>query len=73
MLILTVLLACGGILQGLSGTLKYPPGDYATYDHRVSCAWIIETNASKILDINFKKFNTENSTGCRFDWLQVIT
>ncbi|XP_018577861.1 cubilin-like [Anoplophora glabripennis] len=62
---------CGGKLYGTSGILSYPSGDYETYGHRLSCSWTIETNSTKILNITFSKFDIEESTGCRSDWLQI--
>lgn len=62
--------ACGGVLTGLSGTLKYPPSD--NYPHNSRCAWLIRTNMTQVLNVTFTKFNLEGSNECRFDWLQVI-
>lgn len=60
---------CGGVLTGLSGTLKYPPSE--NYPHNSRCAWLIRTNFTQVLNITFTKFNLESSNDCRFDWLQV--
>lgn len=42
---------CGGVLEGPSGTFSYPntPG-HDQYDHMVSCAWVIRTDADKVSD-----------------------
>ncbi|XP_017555843.2 cubilin [Pygocentrus nattereri] len=63
---------CGGVLQGLSGTFSYPntPG-HDQYDHMVSCAWVIRTDADKILRITFPFFELEHSSTCSFDFLQI--
>ncbi|KAI4871253.1 hypothetical protein NFI96_019773 [Prochilodus magdalenae] len=63
---------CGGVLQGLSGTFSYPnsPG-HDEYDHMVSCAWVIRTDADKILRITFPFFELEHSSTCSFDFLQI--
>lgn len=61
--------ACGGVINGLNGTLKYPPSDM--YPHNSRCAWLIKTNATKALNVTFTKFNLEPSRECRFDWLQI--
>lgn len=61
--------ACGGILNSVNGTLKYPLG--ATYPHNSRCAWLIKTRPDKVLNITFTKFNLEQSQECRYDWLQV--
>lgn len=51
--------------------LKYPPSDYNNYKHSVSCAWTIETNSTKVLNLTFTKFDIEKSHACKFDWLQI--
>lgn len=40
---------CGGVLEGPSGTFSYPntPG-HDQYDHMVSCAWVVRTDADKV-------------------------
>lgn len=40
---------CGGYLTGPAGTFSYPnnPG-HDEYDHQVSCAWVIHTDANKV-------------------------
>ncbi|KAG9276492.1 cubilin [Astyanax mexicanus] len=63
---------CGGVLQGQAGTFSYPntPG-HDQYDHMVSCAWVIRTDADKILRVTFPYFELEHSTTCSFDFLQI--
>ncbi|XP_021927790.1 cubilin [Zootermopsis nevadensis] len=63
--------ACGGELFGLSGTLQYPHSGSIEYGHNVNCAWRIITNTTKILQLNFTKFDIEHSPNCEFDFLQV--
>ncbi|KAJ6643397.1 Cubilin like [Pseudolycoriella hygida] len=60
---------CGGVLNSLSGTIKYPLSD--TSPHEAACAWQIQTDESKVLNVTFTKFDLEMSTECRFDWLQI--
>ncbi|XP_058980023.1 cubilin homolog [Musca domestica] len=60
---------CGGVLHGVTGQLKYPPG--SLYDHNSQCAWIIRTNESMVLNVTFHHFDLEDATECRFDWLQI--
>lgn len=40
---------CGGYLTGPAGSFSYPntPG-HDQYDHQVSCAWVIHTDANKV-------------------------
>lgn len=61
--------ACGGVLMGLRGTLRYPPSD--NYPHNSRCAWLIKTNVTQVLNITFTRFDVERSQDCHFDWLQV--
>lgn len=60
---------CGGTLSDTMGRLTYPLS--GQYDHNSQCAWIIRTNESMVLNVTFKNFDLEDSTECRFDWLQI--
>lgn len=64
------LIACGGLRNSPSGTIKYPPAE-SKYDHNAKCAWLIKTNITQVLNITFTKFEIEYSRECRFDWLQI--
>jgi hypothetical protein len=66
-----VFAGCGGVLNGLSGTLQYPHSGSVEYGHNVNCAWLIMTNTTKVLQLNFTKFDLEHSPNCEFDFLQV--
>lgn len=61
--------SCGGVLNSLNGTLKYPLS--FRYPHNSRCAWLIKTDENKVLNVTFKKFDLERSQDCRYDWLQV--
>nr|XP_012218853.1 PREDICTED: cubilin-like [Linepithema humile] len=61
---------CGGVLRNLMGVLQFPMGG-STYQHGLSCAWVLITEPSKVLNITFTSFNLEQSTGCKFDFLQI--
>lgn len=60
---------CGQKLSGITGRLTYPQG--SLYDHNTQCAWVIATNESLVLNVTFQSFDLEDSTECRFDWLQL--
>ncbi|KAH0568173.1 hypothetical protein KQX54_019308 [Cotesia glomerata] len=62
--------ACGGVIRDLAGTLTYPPNG-ATYGHGLSCAYILATNTSLVLNVTFKQFDLESTPGCRHDFLQI--
>ncbi|KAH0809453.1 hypothetical protein GEV33_013339 [Tenebrio molitor] len=63
--------ACGGRLTTETGLLTFPSGVFKTYANLISCAWTIETNVTKVLNITFKRFSVEDSHSCRYDWLQI--
>lgn len=62
--------SCGGTLTNPTGILQFPSNG-PTYQHDLSCAWILKTNSSKVLNVTFTAFNVEQSTECRFDFLQI--
>lgn len=62
---------CGGVRSDESGTLRYPEDPNGSYSHNSRCAWLIKTNITKVLSVNFTKFDLEPSNDCKFDWLQV--
>lgn len=63
-------LACGGRLRGLEGVLRYPLSN-STFRTLQSCAWIIETNVTTVLNVTFKSFDMGVSTTCTQNWLEV--
>uniref|UniRef100_A0A1Y1LNZ2 Cubilin n=1 Tax=Photinus pyralis TaxID=7054 RepID=A0A1Y1LNZ2_PHOPY len=63
--------ACGGLLRSPSGNIKYPATASHVSDPKVNCAWVIQTNRTKVLNITFTKFNLQNSGTCVHDWLQI--
>lgn len=62
--------ACGGVIRDLSGTLTYPSSGL-TYGNGLSCAFILATNNSLVLNVTFTNFDLESTPGCRHDFLQV--
>ncbi|XP_035743302.1 cubilin-like [Vespa mandarinia] len=61
---------CGGVSRNPIGHLEFPIGG-TTYQHGLSCAWVLVTNYSQILNVTFTNFNLEDSTDCKFDFLQI--
>ncbi|CAM9531973.1 unnamed protein product [Lampetra fluviatilis] len=63
---------CGGWLSGPAGSFSYPntPGS-ESYDHQVSCAWVIEVASNQVVRITFPFFHLEGGSTCQFDWLQI--
>jgi len=58
------------MLSDPSGRLRYPP-EGTGYEHNAQCAWVIRTNESLVVNVTFNSFDLEDSTECRFDWLQI--
>lgn len=69
--IIFTFLACGGKLESLDGVLQFPLDQDQFYSHTLNCAWLIQTNSTKVLNITFTKFDIEDSKECQYDWLQV--
>lgn len=61
---------CGGVTRNPTGTLQFPM-DSSTYQHGLSCAWVLITDPSKVLNVTFTVFNLEDSRECKYDFLQV--
>ncbi|EZA59389.1 Cubilin [Ooceraea biroi] len=62
--------SCGGVSRNPTGRLQFPMGG-STYQHGLSCAWVLITEPSKVLNVTFSAFNLEHSTDCKFDFLQI--
>ncbi|XP_068206241.1 LOW QUALITY PROTEIN: cubilin-like, partial [Palaemon carinicauda] len=61
---------CGGLLTGTEGQVVYPGVQGQTYNHNVSCAYVISVPRDKVINITFHSFHLEGGT-CLFDWLQI--
>ncbi|XP_076296135.1 cubilin [Lasioglossum baleicum] len=62
--------SCGGVARNLIGQLVFP-NDGFVYQHDQSCAWLLTTNNLLVLNVTFTKFNIEQSTDCKYDFLQI--
>ncbi|XP_054002675.1 cubilin [Hylaeus anthracinus] len=62
---------CGGMSRNPVGHLEFPVGGSTVYQHGLSCAWVLMTNSSLVLNVTFTKFNVEDSTDCKYDFLQI--
>jgi hypothetical protein len=64
---------CGGTFSSESGVIDFPLGDTTAYPHNLSCAYVITTVQSKIVNLTFaNNFHIEGTPGaCTYDWLQV--
>ncbi|KAK2582771.1 hypothetical protein KPH14_005036 [Odynerus spinipes] len=61
---------CGGVSRNPVGHLEFPIGG-TTYQHGLSCAWVLVTNHTQVLNVTFTAFNLEDSVDCKFDFLQI--
>ncbi|XP_033347146.1 cubilin [Bombus vosnesenskii] len=61
---------CGGVSRNPLGHLEFPIGGNV-YQHGLSCAWVLVTNSSLVLNVTFTRFNLEHSTDCKYDFLQI--
>ncbi|XP_066598353.1 cubilin-like [Prorops nasuta] len=61
---------CGGVSRSPVGRLDFPKKEI-NYQHGLSCAWALITNHSLVLNVTFESFNIEQSTDCKFDFLQI--
>ncbi|KAJ8670094.1 hypothetical protein QAD02_001353 [Eretmocerus hayati] len=65
---------CGGVFKDPFGYVEFPVGTGNKYDHGLSCAWVIITNSSQVLNVTFTKFALESSHGrdeCSHDYVQI--
>ena len=70
--------ACGGTLEGSSGTLK-TPGYPHQYPHRTLCTWKIIGPPNRRIKLTFddfdleRPFNRRNRTSCSYDYVYVTS
>ncbi|NXG41986.1 CUBN protein, partial [Psilopogon haemacephalus] len=63
---------CGGYLSGSRGTFSYPNNPNSQqYNSEVSCAWVIQADPNKVLQVVFSLFQLETSSDCSSAFLQV--
>ncbi|XP_029048305.2 cubilin isoform X2 [Osmia bicornis bicornis] len=62
--------SCGGVSRNPLGHLQFPIGGNV-YQPGLSCAWVLVTNYSLVLNVTFTQFNLEQSTDCKYDFLQI--
>ena len=58
-------------LTGLNGTLQSPKEGWS-YPPYLSCDWFITVPEGNIVKLHFDKFDLEWSSGCTWDYLEVI-
>ncbi|KAF0762933.1 cubilin, partial [Aphis craccivora] len=64
---------CGGYFDTSNGTLQYPVSNTtATYPSNTNCAWTIEVNSSRVINISLIWIDIEKTNICSFDYLEII-
>lgn len=61
---------CGGRLIQDSGVITSPMYPY-NYPSNSLCIWVIQTNPSQQIRLNFSKFEIEKQGACSFDFLEL--
>lgn len=63
---------CGGVYTASKGDIVSPTNlDDGKYKHNMVCDYVIQMPANSRVRIEFKKFALEDSSGCKFDRLEV--
>lgn len=66
--------SCGKYFRAPQGYIEFPVGTGNKYDHGLSCAWVIVTNHTLVLNVTFTKFALEGpnvNDECSNDYVQV--
>lgn len=67
-----IITACGGIFKNTKGSISSPHYP-ANYDPETSCEWLIETQESHTLLLNFIDFSLEKyDDDCDHDYVLVL-
>lgn len=65
---------CGGIYTSPDGIISSPPdlsGKISSYLDNLNCEWHIKMPLDQKIKLTFIKFDTEFSTSCSLDFLEV--
>ncbi|OXU20544.1 hypothetical protein TSAR_014165, partial [Trichomalopsis sarcophagae] len=66
--------SCGGFFRNPVGYVEFPVGAGNKYDHGLSCAWVLLTNQTMVLNVTFTRFSLETSHAedeCKHDYVQI--
>nr|XP_033781487.1 procollagen C-endopeptidase enhancer 1 [Geotrypetes seraphini] len=63
---------CGGKLEKPQGSLKTPNWPDSDYPAGISCSWHIIAPQDQIIQLSFGKFDVEEDTSCRYDYVAVF-
>lgn len=62
--------ACGGKLSGESGEIT-TPNHPLEYPRKMDCIWNIKVAVHKVLKLRFLKFDLENHSACKYDYVEI--
>ncbi|CAN2390014.1 peptidase activator activity, partial [Pristimantis euphronides] len=65
-------LLCGGKLEKPQGSLTSPNWPENNYPSGVSCSWHIVAPKDQVVELSFGKFDIEEDSYCRYDYLAVF-
>ncbi|XP_070536661.1 cubilin-like [Ptychodera flava] len=63
--------SCGGLLEGETGSFRFPTEGGSEYPQGANCAWKITTTRGKVLRITFTVFDIEYHQNCQYDFVEV--
>ncbi|KAG9463035.1 hypothetical protein GDO78_022562 [Eleutherodactylus coqui] len=69
---LTDSLLCGGKFEKPQGSITSPNWPENNYPSGVSCSWHIVAPREQIIELSFGKFDIEEDSYCRYDYLAVF-
>ncbi|XP_063786797.1 procollagen C-endopeptidase enhancer 1 [Pseudophryne corroboree] len=65
-------LLCGGKLEKPQGSVMSPNWPKTNYPSGVSCSWHIVAPKNQVIELSFGKFDIEDDSYCRYDYLAVF-
>uniref|UniRef100_A0A8C3HUW6 Procollagen C-endopeptidase enhancer n=1 Tax=Chrysemys picta bellii TaxID=8478 RepID=A0A8C3HUW6_CHRPI len=63
---------CGGKLEKPQGSLKTPNWPESNYPAGISCSWHIIAPVGQVVELTFGKFDVEDDTYCRYDYVAIF-
>ncbi|CAH2272473.1 procollagen C-endopeptidase enhancer 2-like [Pelobates cultripes] len=63
---------CGGKFEKPQGSLSTPNWPENNYPSGISCSWHIVAPQNQVVELSFKKFDVEEDSYCRYDYVAVF-
>ncbi|KAL5234243.1 hypothetical protein ACI65C_001653 [Semiaphis heraclei] len=65
--------SCGGYFDTFNGTIKFPDSNTSlTYQSNMNCAWTIDVNSSRVVNMSFVWIDIEKSNICSYDYVEIL-